>query len=185
MRKMNIFYLCIIAIFYFACSSTNNKNYSEDSKTSEKTYIGKCVDDKKSGEWIETEKNIILKRDYYLLDTIILSMSYTKDGKNVLYCQYFVHGFPVRQVVFDQKLFKEEIFSLSSKNESDQRKGLKLYSYYCKSCHSSISKDVYLQKFNKGADDLFNRINSLNHPTKFYELDSLELKFLRKYISQE
>jgi hypothetical protein len=65
-------------------------------------------------------------------------------------------------------------------NEYD---GKLLYQSYCVSCHKGVAKNAYLNNFDQGPNDLFQKINSSKHPVKFENLDSIQMVYLIDYFN--
>ncbi|HEY0609033.1 MAG TPA: hypothetical protein VGD35_05240 [Chitinophaga sp.] len=140
------------------------------------------ADGRKNGEYTRYENGKVIQRDYYLDDTICLSIYYSKDNESAIYAQVFEHNDIERQIVFNSREFNNYFFSLQEKEVSDQEKGKKMFRYYCISCHSGGSRDVSLKKVKDDTTQLYALINSASHPISFKKMDSIELHYLRSYI---
>lgn len=177
---VSITFVCLA--LFMSCNNTVHSPVAESFNKEDSVYKGAYIQKQKNGEWITLVRGKVVKRDFFIKDTILLSIEYDSTGEKALYCQYFDHGEVSRQLVFDVRLFNEYFFNLSDSLTSEKQKGFKIYSYYCKGCHSNVSKDKYLEAFRVGAMPLDSILKSNQHPTRFNGFDTTEFYYLTKFL---
>lgn len=175
-------YIFLLTLITCSCyNSRKNQCLKEGKYPTVDSFNGYNVNHKKSGEYIQYNRGTVKQRDYYLDDSIALSIYYSK-GKP-LYVQVFENNDIDRQIVFNVKEFNNHFFGLQDNDISDENKGKKLFQYYCLSCHASrSSSNASLEKVKGGTKQLNDLINGLSHPVSFEKMDSTELRCLLSYI---
>lgn len=178
----NHLFIFFLVLMYSCTDNGQRQNHDKEISAEGNKFNGYYVNDKKSGEYIRYEKGRVVQRDYYVDDSICLSIFYSKDSEKPMYAQFFEHNEIDRQIVFNSKEFNNYFFSLQKGDILDEEKGKKMFQYYCTSCHSSASRDASLKKVKDGTRQLYDLINSESHPISFQRMDSIELHYLLSYI---